>query len=115
MLQIREERETASEIDVEQGNICIKFGAPWCGPCTLIEPVFRKFASTPGRQAVYLSVNIDLNADYVARYQILNLPTFVFLSEGKEISRMVGSSPDLLKKQIDEFEERIASRSAEEP
>lgn len=65
------------------------FSAPWCGPCRMIKNSLN--------EDIRIDLNIKIidiseNMDIATKYEIMNVPTFVKLVDGKEVSRKIGSA-----------------------
>lgn len=71
-----------------QGKVLVKFGAPWCGPCRMMNPVLEILST----EIEIIDVNIDENEELATEYGIRSVPTFIFLEDGKEYNRHVGSA-----------------------
>jgi len=72
--------------------VLIDFWANWCGPCRMIAPILEEISEE--RDDIKIcKVNIDDEIDLAARYQIVSIPTLVFVEDGEEISRSVGARP----------------------
>ena len=63
------------------------------GPCRSLAPTIREIASEfAGRVEVY-RVNIDSEPDLADRLDASSVPTLVFLRNGIEVGRVLGSVP----------------------
>lgn len=72
--------------------VLIDFWANWCGPCRMIAPILEEISEE--RDDVKIcKINIDDEAELAARYQIVSIPTLVFVEDGEEVSRSVGARP----------------------
>ncbi|KAK9477730.1 PITH domain-containing protein [Lipomyces japonicus] len=71
--------------------LVVDFHATWCGPCKVISPHFEKFpAQYPN--ILFASVDIDQNQEIASQCQISSVPTFLFMSHGREVSRVLGAN-----------------------
>lgn len=73
--------------------ILVDFGAEWCGPCKMMQPVVDMLAKEVEGKALVGKVDVDLNPNTAARFGIRNLPTFLFFKDGKLVDRAVGAVP----------------------
>lgn len=72
------------------------FSSPWCGPCRHMKSMLNEEIKSDLNMKI---VDISIDMDKATRFQVMNVPTFVVLEDGKEISRKIGSvSLDELKK-----------------
>ncbi len=72
------------------------FSAPWCGPCSQIKMTLSESI----REEINLKI-IDISEDIelATKHQIMNVPTFVVLENGTEVSRKIGATTiDYLRK-----------------
>jgi thioredoxin 1 len=82
---------------VLQGNgpIVVEFMSYACAHCGAIEPVVQQVATMlDGRETVF-RVNIGLEPDLAESLGIEGTPTFVMFSQGSEVGRVEGPSPNL--------------------
>ncbi|MBN2061247.1 MAG: thioredoxin family protein [Deltaproteobacteria bacterium] len=68
----------------------VDFGAPWCAPCSLQEPIIRELADKFSGKASIAEVDIDKNQDMVSILRIQSIPTLILFKKGKEIKRFTG-------------------------
>lgn len=70
--------------------VLVHFGAPWCGPCRMIEPLLSRFQAEFGSSLKLIGINADENLKLASHYQIKTLPTLLFFEGGKVLHRMEG-------------------------
>lgn len=73
--------------------VVIDFWAEWCGPCRLIAPIIHELAEEYEGKVVFGKVNVDDNNNLAIQYGIRNIPTVLFLKDGKVIDKQVGAVP----------------------
>jgi thioredoxin 1 len=76
--------------EIEHGTTLIDFGAPWCAPCRLQEPIIRRLVTKFEGKALIATMNIDENADVALKLGIQSVPTLIIFKNGKEIQRLIG-------------------------
>ncbi|HEY9882640.1 MAG TPA: thioredoxin family protein [Thermosynechococcaceae cyanobacterium] len=79
--------------------VVVHFGAPWCGPCKMIEPLLTRFQAEWGKQFKLVGINADENFKLSIRYRITTLPTILLFERGEVVHRLEGlhRRDDLLK------------------
>ena len=80
----------------------IKFGAQWCAPCKRFAPNFKIIAEQNSNIS-FVSVDIDDAPDVADRYNISNVPAFVFIKNAKEFTRQIGADESKIKKTIEQL------------
>jgi thioredoxin 1 len=77
-----------AEIDKLEGPAVVEFGSPWCGYCRRAQPLIAEaFAGHP--QVRHLKI-ADASGKRLGRsFGVKLWPTLVFLSDGKEVARLV--------------------------
>ena len=64
------------------------FSAPWCGPCRSMKQTLNE--SVRNELNIKL-IDITEDMELAANHQIMNVPTFVKLVDGQEVSRKSGA------------------------
>lgn len=85
---------SASEVDDKilqaKDPIALDFYQASCAPCRALEPrLERAVRSYAGRIPVY-RVDVDRDPGVAERFTVMNLPTILFLREGREVERLDG-------------------------
>jgi thioredoxin 1 len=65
------------------------FSAPWCGPCRMMKSTLSESVRDDLNIKV---IDISEDMDTATKYQVMNVPTFVKLVDGKEVARKIGST-----------------------
>lgn len=65
------------------------FTADWCHPCKRTRPIVEDL-NRDGVIKVQF-IDVDIETDLLATYEIKSVPTFVLIEDGKEIKRMNGA------------------------
>ncbi|WP_048147736.1 thioredoxin family protein [Palaeococcus ferrophilus] len=78
--------EYDGKVDFEKGKAVLWFSIPGCPPCRLVEN-FMKEVSEEFPEIKVIHVNAEEWSDLVNRFDVLNVPTLVYLKDGKEVAR----------------------------
>ena len=70
--------------------VLIDFWASWCGPCKMMSPVIDEIAEEMGDSIKVCKINIDEEQNLAVKYNVMSIPTFVVIRDGKEIGRTIG-------------------------
>jgi thioredoxin len=80
----------------------LDFYADWCGPCQVMKPLFKEIEKDYEGKVEFKEVDVETEAAMASQFNIMSIPTFVILKDGKEVSRKLGAMPkDLIKGWID--------------
>ncbi len=66
-----------------------------CAHCRLMEPVLQHVTEMLSGKEQVFRVNVAVEQDLAATYEIQGTPTLVMFLEGKEIGRADGPSPNV--------------------
>lgn len=64
----------------------LKFTAPWCGPCQLMNEQLKNFTAFPIEE-----YNVDEAFDEVEKYNVSSVPTLVFEKDGEVVHTHKGT------------------------
>jgi thioredoxin 1 len=73
--------------------VLVEFGAPWCGPCKMLEPVLADLADDYAGQVDFYTVNVDQTPNLVMDYGVMGVPTVILFQAGEAVQRMTGYRP----------------------
>lgn len=65
-----------------RGVVLVQCWAPWCGHCRSMEPVLSALAGDWAGRLTIARINVDENPATSARFQIMGLPTILFVKDG---------------------------------
>ena len=70
------------------GKVVLKFGATWCGPCKLIDPLVNQWFSNMPATVKYAAIDIDESFDlygaFKSKRQITGIPAILCFNKGNE-------------------------------
>jgi thioredoxin 1 len=68
----------------------VDFWAEWCQPCQVMSAYVGFLAKDYAGRVLVAALDTDENPETPARYQVMGLPTLLFLQGGEEVDRIVG-------------------------
>ncbi|KAK7272456.1 hypothetical protein RJT34_29062 [Clitoria ternatea] len=82
--------------------VVVHFSAFWCVPSIVMNPFFHELASTY-QDVLFLTLDVDEVKEIASKLEIKAMPTFVLLSGGVTVDKIVGANPDEIRKRVDHF------------
>ncbi|MGB0405167.1 MAG: thioredoxin [Fusobacterium sp.] len=79
--------------------VLIDFWANWCMPCRMLGPIIEEI-SEKNVDVKICKIDIDEEMELAQKFQVMSIPTLVYVKEGKEEKRIVGVRP---KEEIEEM------------
>lgn len=73
--------------------VLIDFYAGWCGPCKMMAPVVEKLAEKYEGKVKVGKVNSDDEPELAQMFQVMSIPNFVIIKDGKVVDRVIGAVP----------------------
>ena len=71
--------------------VLVDFGATWCGPCKMIEPILEEVAKEEQNSILILKVNIDDCPKLTQQFAIKSVPTLILFNKGEVVSTKIGA------------------------
>ena len=84
------EKNFEEEVLKSDKTVLIDFWASWCGPCRIMSPVVNEIAEEMKDAVKVCKINIDEEQNLAVKYNVMSIPTFVVIRDGKEIGRTIG-------------------------
>ncbi|MFH1155615.1 MAG: thioredoxin domain-containing protein [Pseudomonadota bacterium] len=70
------------EVFDHNGVVLVQCWAPWCGHCRSMEPVLKALARDLAGRVKIARINVDENPATSTRFNIMGLPTILFIKNG---------------------------------
>jgi thioredoxin 1 len=78
---------------IENKIIILKFEAPWCKPCQILNLVIEKISNENNNISV-IKINIDDNAEITTLYKIRSIPSVYIYKGGIEVNKFNGTKTE---------------------
>jgi thioredoxin 1 len=83
--------------------VVVDFWAAWCGPCQMFASIFENFAKE-NQDVFCVKVNVDDSPNISKEYQVMSIPTILFIKNGEVVKKQVGViSKEIIKQIISEL------------
>ena len=92
-----------SEVAESKEKVLIDFWASWCGPCRMVSPIVDEIAEESPAGVKVCKVNVDEQPELAQQFQVMSIPTFLVMKDGKPVASSVGARPkQFIVKMIEE-------------
>jgi thioredoxin len=82
--------------------VLVDFGAGWCPPCRMLDPVVEDLAREYEERLKVAKVDVDTNPHLARDYSVMSIPTLILFHKATQVSRFVGFMPkEDLKKRLE--------------
>ena len=72
--------------------LVVDLWATWCGPCRALAPVISELAEEYDGKIVVGKCDVEENDDIAMEFGIRNIPTILFIKDGKVVDKFVGAT-----------------------
>ena len=82
--------------------VVIDFWATWCGPCRMVAPIIDELSEEYADKVLIGKCDVEEGDEVAAKYMVRNVPTIIFIKDGKQVDKHVGAATkEQLKAKID--------------
>ena len=71
-------------------TVLVDFGASWCPPCKMMEPVLKSLTDNNKGKFTLVKVDGGRDQDILKQYKVTALPVFIVFKDGKQVWRKDG-------------------------
>jgi thioredoxin 1 len=70
--------------------VVVDLWAPWCGPCKMLTPIIEELAEEYEDKVKVTKVNVDESPQIASKFNVISIPTILFLKNGAISEQHVG-------------------------
>ena len=89
-MEIQINKTDFSNVIENNNNVLLDLYAEWWGPCRTLLPTIYKLADELKDHVAIKKINVDNNQELAAKFGIRNIPTLVFIKDGKAVEKHTG-------------------------
>lgn len=89
-IRLIEEKDFEEDVLNNQGVVCVKFYASWCGPCRMLSNVMEDMQDAKYDSIKVVEINVDNAQRLSSRLGIMSVPTMLFYDHGALVESVVG-------------------------
>ncbi|MEW6408108.1 MAG: thioredoxin [Patescibacteria group bacterium] len=99
-----DEQNFKKETEDQTLPIVLDFYADWCGPCQILAPILEEVAKEFEEKVKVGKINVDKSPDLATKFQVMSIPTLIFLKNGEKVNEAMGAmEKEELKKRFEEL------------
>ncbi len=73
--------------------VMVDFYADWCGPCRMVSPIVEELAGQYTGKIKVGKLNVDESSAVARKYNVMSIPTLLFVKNGQVVDQIVGALP----------------------
>ena len=100
--EIRDSERFKKISSISDKLIVIDFGAEWCGPCKRIAPMYEQLSDIM-KDIVFCKVDIDEFEELAQNFDVISVPTFVFIKNNNILTTVQGANYDLIVSECNKY------------
>lgn len=81
------------EVVESSAPVLVKFWAPWCAPCKMLDPIVESISDEKGDALKVVTLNVDEAPDLAAQHGVRSLPTIALFKKGEKVEVLTGVQP----------------------
>lgn len=91
-MEVKITNENYESLKNGEQPLVIDFWATWCGPCRMVAPIIEELANEYDGKVTVGKCDVEEADDIAAEFGIRNIPTIVFMKDGKILDKIVGAA-----------------------
>ena len=73
--------------------VMVDFYADWCGHCRMVSPIVEELAGQYTGKVKVGKLNVDESSAVARKYNVMSIPTLLFVKNGQVVDQIVGALP----------------------
>ena len=73
--------------------VMVDFYADWCGPCKMVAPIVEALSKEYDGKVKIGKLNVDESVAIAQKYNVMSIPTLLFIKNGQVVDQLVGAIP----------------------